>query len=379
MIKINLCGVVMLGMLYLTGCGTERMAPEQSFLVENKEDTEMAQYYFPSEEEAHEGTWLIWPHHYTYGKAYREEIEDVWLEMTYALHKGENVHIIAYDEVEQNRITQLLELEGINESSIDFVIAKSDDVWARDTGPMFAFDEKEKMVILDFAFDGWGGKTPYKNDDAIPKVVAGERGIPSVEIPQFVLEGGSVELDGHGTALLCKSSVVSKNRNPAMSVSEVEKYLSQYLGVDHFIWLEGVLDEDITDAHIDGMARFYGDNTLLTVSEDDFIELYEAILPEDYETLLAAKNAEGKPYKIITLPLTAENVEGLDYRGSYLNYYVGNEVVLVPVYGDANDKSAIQIISGLYHDQEVVPIDVTALYQYGGMLHCITQQQPDHT
>ena len=92
--------------------------------------------------------------------------------------------------------------------------------------------------------------------------------------------------------------------------------------------------------------------------------------------MLSAKNAEGTPYEIIELPMTAENVEGLDYKGSYLNYYAGNEVVLVPVYGDINDEVATEILAELYAGREIVPIDVTALYQYGGMIHCVTQQQP---
>lgn len=336
----------------------------------------MTQYTFPAEDTQHEGTWLIWPHHYTYGAEYREEVEDIWLEMAYALHHGENLHIVAYDQAEQARITALLQAEELDLRRVDFVIAKSDDVWARDAGPMFVFDPQGQLHIADFAFDGWGGKVPAQNDDKIPQAVAVARDIPLVSIPDFVLEGGSVELDGNGTAMLCKSSVVSKNRNPALSVAQAEKYLAQYLGVRNFVWLEGVVDEDITDAHIDGMARFYDDHTLLTVSEDDFFELYEGITEQDYDTLLSAKNAAGQPYKIVTLPMTAKNADGLDYKGSYLNYYVGNKVVLLPVYNDANDAVAAKILAELYSDREIVPIDVTALYPYGGMLHCVTQQQP---
>lgn len=335
-----------------------------------------ASYRFPSEEGLHEGTWLTWPHQYTYGKAYRDEIEEIWLEMTAALHTGETVHIIAYDETEQRRIAALLQNEQIDMSRVDFVIAKSDDVWIRDTGPIFVKGENEEVIITDFAFDGWGGKTPFQNDDAIPQAVSAAKGFPVLSVPDFVLEGGSVELDGSGTAMLCKSSVVSTARNPSMSVSQAETYLGKYLNATNFIWLEGVVGEDITDAHIDGMARFLDDKTLLTLSESDFFELYEGVDQRDYITLLSAKNADGEPYDIIELPMTAEYVEGLDYKGSYLNYYVGNEVVLVPSYRDPNDGVAAKILSELYPNREIVPIDVTNLYQYGGMLHCITQQQP---
>lgn len=363
-----------IALLALAGC-----APAAKPLPEAKpaqEDTAMTEYTFPAEDAAHEGTWLNWPHHHTYGAEYREELEPIWVAMAAALCEGENVHIVAYDEAERERITALLAAEQLDMGRIDFTVAKTDDVWARDTGPMFAFDEGGNMVIVDFAFDGWGKKMPYKNDDKIPQAVAKAKNIPIVGVSDFVLEGGSVEHDGAGTLMATKSSVISKNRNPGMTQAQAEEYLTRYLGAVNFIWLDGVTDEDITDAHIDGMARFYDENTLLTVPEEDFFELYEGILESDYEALLGAKNADGEPYELVELPLTAENVRGLDYKGSYLNYYVGNDVVLLPVYGDESDVHAAEIIGGLYKGRKIVPIDVTALYKYGGMLHCVTQQQP---
>lgn len=345
-------------------------------IVENKHEESSMKYKFPSEKETHEGTWLNWPHHYTYGMEYREEIEDIWITMAYELHHGENVHIVAYDETEKTRITQLLVDNEFDMNKIDFVIAKTDDVWSRDTGPMFVRDENDKLVIANFKFDGWGNKVAYENDDNLPQAIAKEKDFTIVDIPDFVLEGGSVELDGTGTAMLTKSSVVSKNRNSNMSMKQAEEYMTKYLGATNFIWLEGVLDEDITDAHIDGMARFYDDKTLLTVSREDFLMMYENIEESDYDVLMNAKNAQGKPYDVIRLPMTEKNVEHLDYKGSYLNYYVGNDVVLVPVYNDVNDQIALDKLAELYTDKEIKPINVTALYEYGGMLHCITQQQP---
>lgn len=339
------------------------------------ENTKMT-YHMPAEDSPHEGTWLTWPHSYTYGIEHQKEIEDIWVQMAMALHPAEKVHILAYDKTEQSRIEQLLADAAVNMEQIDFVIAKSDDVWVRDTGPMFVFDEDNKLVIADFGFDGWGRKTPYKNDDKIPVAVGGAKNIPTIDISSFVLEGGAVELDGNGTLMATLSSIVSKNRNSNMTVKRAEEYLSEYLGIRNFIWLEGVIDEDITDAHIDGTARFLDDSTILTVSKNDFGKLYESINMDDYTKLKNAKNADGKPYEIIELPLTKEIVDGADCYGSYLNYYVGNQVVLVPIYEDVHDKSAIEIIAELYPNREIVPVVVNDLFQYGGMLHCVTQQQP---
>lgn len=372
------CYLLIAGLAGLTGPAGCAAPTKTAVSTEvRKEEAQMLSCYFPSEEEKHEGTWLTWPHHYTYGMEYREEIEDIWVQMASALHGGENVHIVAYDETERQRIEELLKQAGLDMSKVDFIIAKSDDVWSRDTGPMFVFDEKEELLIVDFAFDGWGKKTPYKQDDKIPQAVAAAKKLPIIQIPDFVLEGGAVELDGAGTLLAAKSSVVSKNRNAGMTTAQAEAYLRDYLGVSNFIWLEGVTDQDITDAHIDGMARFYDDKTLLTVSEEDFFELYDNIKDSDYEMLLDAVNAVGEPYELIEFPMTAQNVRGVLYKGSYLNYYVGNEVVLMPIYNDAHDETALEMLAKLYKGRKIVPIDVTELYQYGGMLHCVTQQQPE--
>lgn len=333
-------------------------------------------YYMPAEDQPHEGTWLTWPHHYTYGKSYVKQVESIWLQMTQALHADEKIHIIAYDETEQTRIVDLLSKAGTDMAQIDFVIAKSDDVWVRDTGPMFVYDETDSLVIADFGFDGWGEKTEFENDDQLPVAAGRQKNIPVIDLSYFILEGGSIEMDGNGTLMACLSSVVSPNRNPRLTVEEAEEFLSRYLGAKNFIWLDGVLDEDITDAHIDGMARFLDDHTILTVSEEDFAELYESISMNDYRILKNAKNANGDPYEIVELPLTRKNAKGLDYKGSYLNYYIGNKTVLVPVYEDENDAAALELIAALYPEKKIVPVNVNGLFQYGGMLHCITQQQP---
>lgn len=359
----------------LSGCAasanSETPKDKQFFM----EETNMT-YNMPAEELPHEGTWLTWPHPYTYGVEYQKEIEEIWIQMTQALNTSERVHIVAYDKNEQARIEKLLIADGIDMGQTDFVIAKSDDVWVRDTGPMFVFDKNNKLMIADFGFDGWGEKAEFENDDQIPAKAGMQKNIPVIDISDFVLEGGSIEMDGNGTLMASLSSVVSKNRNQGLSVKQAEEYLSRYLGVTNFIWLKGATDEDITDAHIDGMARFLDDCTILTVSENDFAELYQSINLNDYRTMQNAKNAKGEPYKIVELPLTKRNVKGLDYKGSYLNYYIGNKVVLVPVYEDENDNAALEIISELYPEREIVPIEVSTLFQYGGMIHCITQQQP---
>ena len=156
----------------------------------------------------------------------------------------------------------------------------------------------------------------------------------------------------------------------------MEERLLYYLGITNFVWLEGALNEDITDAHIDGMARFLDSHTILAVARDDFGDLYESISMADYDKIVSARNAAGEPYKVVEFPLTKKKMKGLGYKGSYLNFYIGNKVILMPVYNDVNDSVAAELLARLYPGRRVVKVDVTKLYKYGGMLHCVTQQQP---
>lgn len=354
--------------------------------VHNKEDKNqsikkqnVSKYTMPDEKSKHEGTWLQWPHEFTYGKEYKEEVEPIWIEMTSALSEGENVHIIAYDENQKNDIYDLLYDEGISMDKIDFYICPTDDVWARDTAPIFVYDNDKNIKIMDWGFNGWGKKTPYKKDALIPSILSKELEMERIDLNDVVLEGGAFELDGNGTFLSTRSAVINKNRNPKLSEEEIEKYIEEYLGATNFIWLDGVPGVDITDFHIDGFAKFYDDSTIITMNKDDLAEWGAS--DKDIDKLMNAKNASGKPYKYEYLPISKndvalENGKKLGYKGSYANYYIGNTVVLVPNYNDPNDKIANDILQKLYPNRKVIGIDVRELYKNGGMIHCITQQQP---
>ncbi|KRK07384.1 hypothetical protein FC52_GL000708 [Lactobacillus pasteurii DSM 23907 = CRBIP 24.76] len=150
-----------------------------------------AQYQFPQETDRHEGTWLVWQHSHTYGRKYAKEIEPIWLKMTKALAPGERVHIVAYDQSAKKKIQAKLADEGVYLDRVDFLLAKTNDVWSRDMGPMFVRDKNQQLKIVDFSFDGWGKKTPYRKDAALRKQIAQEKGFPLVKVPGMVLEGGS--------------------------------------------------------------------------------------------------------------------------------------------------------------------------------------------
>ena len=348
-----------------------------------------SQYTMPAETELHEGTWLQWPHQYEYGTQYRNSLDATWVEMTQALVDGENVHIIAYNSTEQTRIANLLTNAGVSLTNVDFYLFQTNDVWVRDNGPIYVKDVNGNLKIEDWGFNGWGGKYNSNLCDPIPSSIASANSVSLVDLNSVMtIEGGAYEIDGNGVFLACKSSTLSQSpsnsvRNPGMTQAQAETILSENLGVSKFIWLDGFTGtEDITDAHIDGFAKFANDTTLLTMNNADLT--YWEISASDIAILYAASNANNVEYIKVYVPLTQNNVttaygSNLGYKGSYCNYYIANTAVLVPNYNDPNDAVANAIIQNLYPNRTVIGIDCRNLYENGGMVHCVTQQQPSET
>jgi len=338
-------------------------------------------YTMPDESERHEGTWLQWPHHYQYGKSYRNSLDSTWIAMTKELVTSEKVHLIVYDLIEKDRIIALLNADNIPGTNIDFNIYKTDDIWIRDNGPIYVRDKNGNLVIQNWGFNGWGNKADYSNCNSIPSKIAAAQGRTLVDLNSIMInEGGSIEIDGHGTLMACKSSILNRNRNPKMTQAHAEDIFYKYLGVSNFIWLDGQAGLDITDQHIDGFARFGNANTIITMEQNDLHDYY--VKQSDINKLYNAKNKAGKPYTFLKVPLTQNDVittagKNLGYKGSYVNYYISNSKILVPNYNDPNDAAANGIIQTLYPKRTVVGIDVRNLYENGGMIHCVTQQQPE--
>lgn len=350
------------------------------------------QYTFPDESEPHEGTWLQWPHQYQYGVAFRNENDATWVAMTKALVANEKVHIIAYNTTEKTRITSLLTAANVPLTNVDFKIYQTNDVWVRDNGPIYTRNAAGNLVIQDWGFNGWGGDYAFAKCNPIPTSIATATGMTVVNLNNaLTIEGGSYEMDGTGTFLATKTAILSQAnpstptgvksiRNLGKTQLQVEAILTQNLGATKFIWLDGWFSsDDITDAHIDGFAKFVAGNKLVTMNQTDL--LYWGASQADINKLYAATNANNVAFTKVYLPLTLNDVKktngtSLGYKGSYANYYVANNRVLVPNYNDPNDAVANAIIAGLYPGRTVVGIDCRNLYGNGGMVHCVTQQQP---
>ena len=338
-------------------------------------------YTMPAEDTPHEATWLQWPHNNTFPPFHISDNEPAFVEMTAALVASEKVNIVVYDTIEKDRVEQVLVDEGISLANIEFFVHPNDDYWVRDNGPIFVYDGNNNLTVLDFGFNGWGGDAPYTMCDEIPNLIATDLGLPVVDLSAIVIEGGAIEIDGHGSVMITRSSTTGIDRNPNLTESQIEDYLTTYLGVTHFIWLDGQFGgmQDITDMHIDGLAKFIDTTTIITLDSTDLS--YWGLSNQDINTLLNANDKHGNPYSFVYLPLTQNDVvttwgSNLNFKGSYANYYIANDVVLVPTYDDPNDATALQIIQNQYPNRATVGIDCRNLFAWGGMVHCVTQQQP---
>ena len=376
--------LVILFSVFIMSCSKDSMLHPPSSAVGVGADQELAQavslYTMPDESQPHEGTWLQWPHSFQYGTTYRNRLDATWVAMTKALVQSEKVHIVAYNATEQTRITGLLTSAGVSLTKVDFKLYQTNDVWARDNGPIYTRDKTGKMVVEDWGFNGWGNKTPFAKDNLVPAKVGADQGLGVVDLnATMVIEGGAFEIDGNGTFLATKSAVLNSNRNVGMTQAKAEGILTKYLGVTNFIWLDGVAGLELTDMHIDGFARFGNASTIVTMDSTSLD--YWQVPAADIHKLYGAKNKNGVGYTFVKLPLTQNDVvtaygKHLGYKGSYANFYTGNTRVLVPNYNDPNDGVANAILQKLYPSKTVVGIDCRNLYENGGMVHCVTQQQP---
>jgi agmatine deiminase len=349
-------------------------------------------YHMPAEWDPHEGTWLIWPHNDTHEES-QLHLEHLWLGMTMALHKIEIVHIIVSDERRWEHLQHQLKYYGLDESHIDVHIMLNDDVWVRDCGPIFLVDAIGELVVTTWNFNGWGERYPFKKDRLVPAEVADALSLPLFKAP-ITLEGGAIEVNGKGTLIATRSSIINPNRNPGKSQEEIETAIRDYLGIQHIIWLSGAPREfcnlvgSDTDLHIDGYARFTDDSTILYSWTDDETNNFYPYLRQHRDELRNARTESGKPLTLVPLPkpvnemystLASSTRPPFDRKlslGTYANFYIANDVVLVPVYGDVNDATAKSIIAEHFPGREIIGIPAWATSELGGMMHCVTQQQP---
>ena len=334
-------------------------------------------HFLPPEWHPQSAIQLTWPHEETDWSALLDEAIVCFVEIAREISKRQKLLIVCPDVSKTKG-----DLKDCNQENIILVQRDSNDTWARDHGGIVVI-EKGNPVVLDFGFNGWGGKYPADKDNKITKLLF-EKGAFASEIKyrnnlDFVLEGGSIESDGNGTILTTSSCLLSPSRNGNKSKQEIEQYLHKTLGTERVLWLNhGHMVGDDTDGHIDTLARFCNTDTIAYVKcTDPEDEHFEELAKMENE-LKAFKTLENKPYHLIPLPM-ADPIyeEGQRLPATYANFLIINEAVLLPFYGSNKDHEAKEILQSVFPDREVIGINCSSLIKQNGSLHCVTMQYPE--
>lgn len=336
-------------------------------------------FHFPAEFAKHTATWLSWPHKEASWPGKIETIYPRYAEFIKRVAEGETVNINVVNEAMREKATRHLNEAGADLRNIQFFIHPTNDAWCRDHGPAFLINPKQKTkMIVDWGYNAWGGKyPPFDLDDVIPTLIAKHYNIPVVE-PGIVMEGGSVEFNGKGTLLTTRACLLNENRNPHLNQSQIEKYLIDYYGVDHILWLgDGIIGDD-TDGHIDDLTRFVNEDTVVTIVEENKNDENYQILQDNLKELKTLRLENGKQMNIIELPMPAPIVyEDQRLPASYANFYIANKYVVVPTFRDKNDDHALDILQSCFTDRKVIGIDSTDIIWGLGSFHCLSQQEPE--
>lgn len=291
----------------------------------------------------------------------------------------ERVYLLVNDEETEWDVRLRLKNAGAATENLSVVRIPTVDVWIRDYGPTFVLrdSDTDPLAFNDWIFNGWGGKYPgYEEDDRVTKEVASLLQVPVFE-HAVVLEGGSIEVNGRGTCLTTEQCLLNRNRNPHLSRFEIEQFLANSLGVNHVIWLGDGISGDDTDGHIDDIARFVDPATVVCALEANPKDDNHAALMNAFERLQGARDQGGSRLDVIALPCPgAVFSAGARLPASYANFYVANEVVLVPTFNDPNDGKAVGLLQELFRDRKAIGIDCTEVVAGLGGIHCVTQQEP---
>jgi len=335
-------------------------------------------YAMPAEWEPHEATWLSWPHRtgISFPDAYNRVIP-TFVKMATALAESEIVRINVKDAAQEAEVRRLL--NGAPPERIELHHIPTNEPWCRDHGPIFVKRKKApRVAAINFGYNAWGWKhLPFDDDDDVPPKIGKLLGIDVLDCSDFILEGGSIDVNGEGALLTTESCLLNPNRNPDLTRDDIEKNLRDWLGVKKIIWLGDGIEGDDTDGHIDDITRFVGPNSVVTVVEDDENDPNHDALHANLERLRAVELKKDEPLEIRELPMPSKIVrDGQRLPASYANFYIANKVVLLPVFGETKDAWAEAVLKEMFPKRKIIPIDCRELIWGLGAFHCLTQQQP---
>jgi len=366
----------------------------------------------PAEWEPHESTWLAWPHFRGDWPGKFEPIPWVYAEIIRNLARHERVNLIVNSEREEKRARAVLERADALSDNVCFHHWRTDRVWTRDSGCIFlacgspvstrenregheftrAADAPEKqgvlapegtLLALHFQFNAWAKYDNYKRDAKLGARMAKAAGAhivhPLHRDERVVLEGGAIDVNGCGTLLTTEECLLSttQQRNPSMDRAAYEQMFADYFGIQTVIWLGEGIEGDDTHGHVDDLTRFVAPGTVVTMVESNAQRENYSDLQHNLGRLKAARDQDGKHLTVVEIPMPRPVVfESRVLPASYANFYIANEVVLVPAFNDPNDRMALNTLAEVFPAREIVPIYSGDLIWGFGALHCMTQQQP---
>jgi agmatine deiminase len=350
-------------------------------------------YRMPAEWEPHESTWLAWPHYRADWPGKFEPIPWVYGEIIRHLSRHERVDLIVTNAIAEKNARTILDRSNALNQNVRFHRWPTDRVWTRDSGCTFVqcaagipgrdLREAQRLCAVTWRFNAWAKYSNWKKDEKIATQMAKAGGAQEIRATKndrpIVLEGGSIDVNGQGTLLTTEECLLSKvqQRNPGTTRKDYENVFAEFLGIKKVIWLGSGIEGDDTHGHVDDLARFVTSDTVVTVVEQNPKDSNYEPLKDNLHRLKSATNQDGKPLRIVELPLPHPVVfEGRRLPASYANFYIANGLVLVPVFNDPNDRVALNALADLFPEREVVGIYSGDLIWGFGAMHCMTQQQP---
>jgi agmatine deiminase len=356
-------------------------------------------YRMPAEWEPHAATWIAWPHFRADWPGKFDPIPWVYAEIIRHLTRSERVELIVNDATAEQKASKTLTRAAVPLTNVRFHRWPTDRVWTRDSGCIFLTSSrvdhvgtgvlarptgsKTQALALHFRFNAWTKYPNYAHDaklgarmsrTAHAKVVN-----PVAGKHRIVLEGGSLDVNGRGTLLTTEECLLSnvQERNPGFSRPDYDRLFEDYFGVQNVLWMGNGIAGDDTHGHVDDITRFVADDTVLTMIEPDSNDVNHDPLAENLRRLRTATGPDGRKFRIVELPMPSPvYFEGCRLPASYANFYIANEVVLVPVFNDPNDRIALNTLADLFPTRDVVPIYSGDFIWGFGAMHCMTQQQP---
>src|ERR1700675_108340 len=317
-------------------------------------------FRMPAEWERHEGTWLGWPHELTDWPGKFAPIPWAFAEMVRLLSQVEKIFLLVpfagsaqgkqYSAAEK-RVRGILRKAGAKLESVEFFVVPTDRGWMRDSGPICVKNSTGEVAYNNFVFNGWAKYPNHKKDAQVVRKMNARRKrrifLPEHKGRRVVLEGGSIDVNGKGTLLTTEECLLSKvqQRNPGFRREDYEQVFATYLGIRQVIWLGKGIAGDDTHGHVDDITRFVSPDTIVTMTEPDPKDKNHAPLKENLYRLRSATDLDGKPFRIVELPMPAlVSFEGRRLPASYGNFYIANGVVLVPVFNDPRDRAELNIL-----------------------------------